>query len=585
MNSLSVSAASSNLWSAVWKLLRLRITILLSGFKRATTRRKIGMVVLALVITPALVFLVWLSWMFLSFLRSPELAAAIGDVSQIWQNVPVLVVYASFLGILLTSFGVLLQALYLAGDMDFLLTSPLPIRAVFITKLLQAILPNFALVCLFGLPVMFGLGASGEFHFIYYPLVVLVLAAMALAAAGISSLLVMVVVHIFPVRRVAEVVGFIGAVMIFLFSQSGQLANMMSDVSADQASQIFTTLSRFNTLWSPLAWAGRGLVDIGQGIWLSGFGYLSLTFILSILIFGLALEASERLYYSGWAGMQQHSRKKSKRRKSETTNANRTHKAPVINLIPTELRAILLKDWLVMRRDLRNMSQLVTPLILGVVYAIMLLRNGNDFSGMEGDAPLWMQEALSNASVYLNVGIALFVGWILLARLAGMGFSQEGRSFWLLKSAPLSSIQLITAKFLVAYLPALILCWGFLLVTWALRGAGLDILLFSLPVIGLTLAGNTGINLAFGISGANLDWEDPRQMQKGFSGCLSSLLTAIYLPVILGLFYIPVFLAVVFNLPELLGQGIGLLLGGSASLACAAIPPWLVRGKVNSLGE
>jgi ABC-2 type transport system permease protein len=584
MNSLRVSTASSSLWSSVWKLLRLRVKILLSGFKRATTRRKIGMVVLGIVILPALVFFVWLSWTLLDFLRSPELAATVGDVSQIWQNVPVLVVYATFLGVLLTSFGVLLQALYLAGDMDFLLTSPLPIRAVFIAKLMQAVLPNFALVCLFGLPVMFGLGASGEFHFIYYPMVVLVLAAMALAAAGISSLLVMLVVHIFPVRRVAEVLGFIGAVMTFLCSQSGQLANM-SDVSADQASQVFTTLSKFNTLWSPLAWAGRGLVDIGQGIWLTGFGYLSLTFILSILIFGLALEASERLYYSGWAGMQQRSRKKSKRRKSETTNDNKTRKTPGINLIPTEIRSIIMKDWLVMRRDLRNMSQLVTPLILGVVYAIMLLRNGNDFSNMEGDAPLLMQEALSNASVYFNVGIALFVGWILLARLAGMGFSQEGRSYWVLKTAPLSSLKLISAKFLAAYLPALILCWGFLLVTWALRGAGVNVLLYSLPVIGLTLAGNTGINLAFGISGANLDWEDPRQMQKGFSGCLSSLLTAIYLPVILGLFYMPVLLAVVFSLPELLGQVIGLVLGGAVSLVCAAIPPWLVREKVTTLGE
>jgi hypothetical protein len=74
-------------------------------------------------------------------------------------------------------------------------------------------------------------------------------------------------------------------------------------------------------------------------------------------------------------------------------------------------------------------------------------------------------------------------------------------------------------------------------------------------------------------------------MQKGFSGCLSSLLTAIYLPVILGLFYIPIFLAVVFSLPEFLGQGIGLLLGGAASLACAAIPPWLVRNKLSTLGE
>jgi len=39
---------------------------------------------------------------------------------------------------------------------------------------------------------------------------------------------------------------------------------------------------------------------------------------------------------------------------------------------------------------------------------------------------------------YGNVGMSLFVGWMVLSRLAGMGFSQEGKSYWLLKTAPVS---------------------------------------------------------------------------------------------------------------------------------------------------
>ena len=95
-----------------------------------------------------------------------------------------MILAALFLGILFTSFGVLLQALYLSGDMDFLLTSPVPIRAVFVTKLLQAVLPNFGLIALFGLPVLFGLGFSEHYNFLYYPLVLLIMIALTLAAAG-----------------------------------------------------------------------------------------------------------------------------------------------------------------------------------------------------------------------------------------------------------------------------------------------------------------------------------------------------------------------------------------------------------------
>ena len=197
--------------------------------------------------------------------------------SRFLDSVPVLVVSAAFLGILVTSFGVLLQALYLAGDMDFLLSAPVPIRAVFITKLLQAILPNFGLICLFALPVLFGLGASSGYNFLYYPLVLIVLAALALAAAGLSSLLVMVVVRIFPARRVAEVLGFVGAIISFACSQSGQLSRF-SQFSAGQADQAILMATRFNTPWSPLSWAGRGIGGPGREAVVTG-GWLIDTFV------------------------------------------------------------------------------------------------------------------------------------------------------------------------------------------------------------------------------------------------------------------------------------------------------------------
>src|SRR4030042_6913249 len=114
----------------------------------------------------------------------------------------------------MASFRLLLQALYLAKDMDFLVSAPIPMRSVFLSKLLEAVLPNFILVLVFGLPVLISLGGDGGFHVVYYPLVFLVLACIALGAAGISSLLVMAVVRIFPAKRVAEILTFLGALLI-----------------------------------------------------------------------------------------------------------------------------------------------------------------------------------------------------------------------------------------------------------------------------------------------------------------------------------------------------------------------------------
>lgn len=578
------------LWSYVWKLLRLSIIIQVSAFRRAKLGRKLLMIFFLLLTLAFIGFVFFISWKLLGFLNSPELSEYVGETSIFLDTVPVGLVGGAFLGILLTSFGVLLQTLYLAGDMDFLLSAPIPIRAVFITKLLQAILPNFSLICLFALPILYGLGAAQNYNFLYYPLVLLVLSALALAAAGISSLLVMWVVRIFPARRVAEILGLIGAIVSFTCSQSGNVAQF-NDFSSVQTSQALSTLTRLNSPWLPISWAGRGLIALGEGDWLPAVAYLLLTLGLAAGAFVFSLFTAERLYYSGWASVQI-----SKQRKKKVPTLARPERKsnPLLTFlterIPSSLRAIFIKDMLMLRRDLRNMSQLVTPLIFGIIYGFMMLRSGqSEFPAGQGEAPAWFIEGMNSAITYANVGLSLFVSWMLVSRLAGMGFSQEGKNYWLLKSAPLSPARLATAKFLVAYLPVLALSLLFMLVFWLVQGASIGILLFAIPVIFLNIAGNVGLNLAFGVVGANMNWENPQQMQKGLIGCLGSLVNMIYMVLDLMLFFGPPALAAILGWrdvsSQLLSQLIGLALGGGLSLLCALLPPWLTLNHINRLAE
>jgi ABC-2 type transport system permease protein len=571
------------LWPSVWKLLRLRVIIFISAFRRARLRRKIGILVLVLLVLGLVAFIFSLSWLLLRFLRSPDLAQFMGDVTPILESVPVLLIGGAFLGILVTSFGVLLQALYLANDMEFLLSTPLPIRAVFLSKLLQAILPNFSLICLFALPVLYGLGFSSGYNILFFPLVLLMLAALALAAAGISSLLVMLVVRIFPARRVAELLGFIGAILSFVCSQSGNLARF-DNFSERQATQALTLLTRFNQPWSPLAWAGRGLVDLGSGRWLSGVGFSVLTLGLAIGVFGVALTTAEKLYYSGWASMQARQQKKKAQKKAQA-EISKPWVVLAERSVPAEMRAIFVKDLLSLRRDLRNMSQLVTPLIFGIVYGILFLRNGGQLPAGRGEAPRFFTEILKNLSLYGNVAISLFVGWMLVARLGMTAFSMEGKNFWLLKSAPVSAGQMIVSKFMVAYLPSLAMGWIFLLVISIFQRAAPGTILFTLFVVALCIAGNVGVNLTFGIVGANLNWEDPRQMQRGTSGCIGSLATLLYLPLSLLLFFGPPLGVSLLEWPLWIGQFVGLVMGGVFCLVCATAPLYSVRGRVLHLGE
>jgi hypothetical protein len=174
---------------------------------------------------------------------------------------------------------------------------------------------------------------------------------------------------------------------------------------------------------------------------------------------------------------------------------------------------------------------------------------------------------------------------MLLARLATMSFSQEHHSYWILKSAPVSSRQLVAGKFLVAYLPTIILGLIFLTVIILLQGVHLGIWVYGLFVILTSNAGLAGINIAFGIAGARFDWKDPRRMASSATGCLSSLISTIFILINLSLYFAPPILFAAVGAPENYGQFLGGMFGGLMSFICLVVPPWMVRKRIPLLAE
>jgi ABC-2 type transport system permease protein len=581
--SLAVAVPKHGLWHFVWMLLHLQWRIFVSGFRHAKRGRKLGYLLLGALLLLAAVGVFVISLAILTALRSPQLAAMM-DPAPLIAIVPALVETAVFMAVLLFSFGVLLQGLYLSGDMDFLLSAPVPIRAVFVAKLLQAVLPALAFTLLFGMPVLYGLGAAGGYSLSYYPTVTIILVVTALAGASLSSLLVMSVVRVVPARRVAEMLGLVGGLTSLFCSQSNLLVRSVP--SSQQVSQAFGALAGLSAPWSPMTWAGRALVDIGEGHWPSGIGLTLLTLGLAGVVLAVALTTAERLYYTGWARVQVGARRnRNGRTPRPSTRRDNPFAGFVGRLIPASMRAIIGKDALVIRRDLRNISQLLTPMVLGVVYSAALITGGGALPAGRGGAPPWIMQGLNTLLGYGSIGVAIFVGFSLLIRLGMMGFSQEGKAYWLLKTAPVSSARLLAAKYLVAYVPTLILSWAFLLIPTFLQRGGISLLPFGLLVLALCIAGGAGIALAIGVAGANLDWDDPRRMVSATTGCLGPLVCAFYMFVSLALFLGPPIVSGPLGWSETLGRLIGLGLGGALSLACATIPIWVVRDRVPRIGN
>jgi ABC-2 type transport system permease protein len=254
-------------------------------------------------------------------------------------------------------------------------------------------------------------------------------------------------------------------------------------------------------------------------------------------------------------------------------------------LLPPEVLAIMMKDFKQIRRDLSNMSQVIGPLIMGIVLTVMLLRSGGEPPAGRGEAPTLFMSLFRSAMSYGSMVISLFVGWGLLARLALIAFSMEGRSYWILKTAPVSAGKQLAAKFLMAYLPPLILGWIYLLGVALLQNAPSTTILYGLPSIALILAGLGGINLAFGVRGVNLTWTDPRHMENGVAGFLGIITSVVYQLTTLLLFFVPPLGLPLLGISEGTGMMVGLLAGGTVALLCTILPLALVKERVCRIGE
>jgi ABC-2 type transport system permease protein len=392
----------------------------------------------------------------------------------------------------------------------------------------------------------------------------------------------MLVVRVLSPRRATEILGFIGAIIGISCSQLGNVANSFGKTINISGTRLAGILLISNTRWLPLNWAGQGLVALGEGHWLSSILLLGATLGFAIVTFWFALVTAENWYYSGWAGMQVVTRKKS----SRPINADASNsRFGLARLLPKPVLAIVQKDFLTLRRDLRNLSQLISPLILGVIYTLSILRSGGQAPAGNGDAPSWFMDSFRIMLAYSSVGMSLFVGWMILSKLAGMAFSHEGKNYWMLKVSPLRVGHLLMAKFLVAYLPALGLGFIFLTVISIAQKLSLLVFLYSLIAIIMCLAGMTGILLAFGVAGANFTWDDPRKINAGTLGCLGQIITMLCLPISFGLFIAPLGLAQFFNFPVAYGYLIGLIVGSGIAVGFTFIPLQLVRKRTERLDE
>ena len=137
---------------------------------------------------------------------------------------------------------------------------------------------------------------------------------------------------------------------------------------------------------------------------------------------------------------------------------------------------MIVKDWLLLFRDMRRIAGLMFPMLMAVVYVYLIMSNPVGGPGVS----FWWGMILAPITVF-------FLGM----RLAMQSLVWEGPSIALLRSAPLTANQILVAKLWASWLPMLLVAEVTGLATLAIltRSAyGLIGAALALAVVSLALA-------------------------------------------------------------------------------------------------
>lgn len=308
-------------------------------------------------------------------------------------------------------------ALFERGDLDLLLSSPLPSRTIFTVRLLGVTATTAAMFLYLLAPLAHvGLVMGQPRWFAIYPAVT----ALAALAACAAMLLTLALVRLLGARRtrvVAQVVAAIAGALLFLLSQAYNLVS--HDADGGSAARIMRSLAQGGALGpgSPLWLPGRAA--LGEPGPLAGLVLLALAALF------LTAARTHRFFVHGLqqaAGMV----------KARARPAGGVRYRFRRNLFDT----VVIKEWRLIARDPHLISQVLLQLVYLLPLLLLILRGG-------GSLP-----AAGAGLTLLCSSLTASLAWIVIS-------AEDAPD--LLLSAPAAQRTIRLAKLAAAAMPALLL--------------------------------------------------------------------------------------------------------------------------------
>jgi len=449
-------------------------------------------------------FMMLIGWGFYRVILYVKDAPVVGTalvsrlVATVFLALFILLIYSS----VITAFS----TLYFSNDNYFLVISPFNWGGVLLGKLVQTAFYSSWMSAIVIVPLLAVLGIVFKLPWHSYFIFAGGLLGYFLTAAAAGALGVVIVVNIFPARKVRDllIVGLVvfGTTLYVLF----RLLNLEQILRPGQETIAASYLKVFavpKTPYLPSYWLSKmvNLFINRSGGW---FTPLAVLVLLSLAIAFVYYLVSNRFFYSGWEKVQSEEKKRYFR---EDFPQN----------------PILAKDTLTFFRDTSQWTQLLLIIALIVVYLFNVYK-------MPLDIP-YLHYLIS----FFNIGMVGFVVAAVGLRFSFSSISLEGRYFWLLLSSPLDMKKVLKLKYLENFIPLQVL--AMILVTVSNYILKVPVFLNILSTVTVFFAGIaiTSMGVGMGCMYPKLDASSPAEVETSWGGIMYMIYSFFYLGITLAL--------------------------------------------------
>jgi len=409
-----------------------------------------------------------------------------------------------------------LSKLYLSRDLSLVHSMPVPSYKVFIARWIESTADSSWMVIVYTLPVFISYGIVYQTGPLFYINIVMTLLSLSIIASGISAVLVITTVNFLAASRIRNICIFIGLCFFLVLFFAFRFLRPERLVDPEAFATVLVYLKALKTPappYLPSTWAFDSMKALLYGNITEGMFQVALLWSFAGVMVFMVIIIAEAIYFKGL----------SKTRTAQIRLFNyKATSSLFLTFLSRPVRAFAVKEVRTFFRDQTQWSQLFLVAALVVIYIY-------NFNVLPLEKAPIKTVYFQNLLSFLNMGLAGFVLTAVAARFAYPAVSTEKEAFWLVKSAPIPLKNYLWIKFIIYYLPLLILTEILIVATNILLKVSPFMMGLSIINIFFMVPGVVAMGIGLGAAYPDFKSENPAQTVTSFGGLLFMIACAGYI--------------------------------------------------------